>query len=195
MRTAIPSARWWWALVALPPLMAVVSNVVAPKPHGHWLEHLGSANLKATQLVLLIVVAAVLGWRKIGGLLLLCLLGASVGIVLQSLGDYQVAKSIWRTPGNPGFGDGYEAGHSLSGTGDLIVAIFGLAFAVVAGVTRRVSVPLAIGAGGLAIIPPPFFWPALGILVMMLVWLQQRNDRLPATITKPPGGQHPSPTP
>jgi hypothetical protein len=167
---------WWWALIAIPPLVSLLTNVSAPPPHGHWLEHLAAANLKTTQLLLLIVVAWLLGWRKLGGLLLLCLFGAAVGIVLQSLGDYQVAKSIWRTAGNPGFGVGYDEGHALSEKGDLLVVISGLAFAAVAGATRKVSVAMAIGAAALAIIPPPFFWPAVGILVLMLVRLLQRSD-------------------
>lgn len=121
-------------------------------------------------------ITVALGPRRLGGLLLVCLGGAAVGIVLQSVGDYQVAKSIWRTAGNPGFGIGYDAGHALSEKGDLLVVISGIAFAAVAGVKRRVSLPVAIGAGALAIIPPPFFWPALGILVIMLVWLSRQPN-------------------
>lgn len=44
----------------------------------------------------------------------------------------------------------------------------GLAWAVIAGVTRRVSPWLAVGAAVLVVIPPPFFWPAMGVLVVVL---------------------------
>ncbi|HUR84214.1 MAG TPA: hypothetical protein VMY78_02625 [Solirubrobacteraceae bacterium] len=60
------------------------------------------------------------------------------GIVVQVIGDAQVAESIWRTPGNPKRGAGYESGHETSELGDLLAFAGGLAFAIAAGIARRV---------------------------------------------------------
>jgi hypothetical protein len=161
-------SRWWFAAALIPPLVAVVTALVAPQPHGHWLEHLSTATLKMAQLVVLIVLASLLGRRTMGVLLLACGAVAVVGIVVQVVGDLQVAQSIWRTSGNPGFGSGYAQGHERSEVGDLLVAIGGFATAIEAGVRRWVSVPLAIAAAVLVAIPPPYFWPAAGILLLLL---------------------------
>jgi drug/metabolite transporter (DMT)-like permease len=162
---------WWWGVVAIPPLVAVLTTVLAPDPHGHWTEHLASASLKSTQLVLLVVLAAMLGRRRWSPLLMAAGTAIAAGVVLQALGDFEVADSIWRTTGDPGFGAGYDEGHDRSALGDLIVLGGGLAFVVVAAVARRVSIPLAVAAAVLMVIPPPFFWPAVGVMVLMLHWL------------------------
>jgi hypothetical protein len=164
-------SAWWWGVVAIPPLVALLTTVLAPDPHGHWTEHLASASLKSTQLVLLVVLAAILGWRRWSPLLLVAGAAIALGVVLQASGDFQVADSIWRTTGNPGSGVGYDEGHDLSALGDLIVLGGGLAFVVVAAVGRRVSIPLAVAAAVLMVIPPPFLWPALGVMMLMLHWL------------------------
>ena len=165
------TAVWWWGVVAVPPLVAVLTTVLAPDPHGHWTEHLAAAALKSTQLVLLVVLAAMLGWRRWSPLLLVAGAAIAVGVVLQALGDFQVADSIWRTSGNPGFGAGYDEGHDRSALGDLIVLGGGLAFVVAAAIGRRASIPLAVAAAVLIVIPPPFFWPAVGVMMLMLYWL------------------------
>jgi hypothetical protein len=168
---------WWWSVVAIPPLVAVLTTVLAPDPHGHWTEHLATASLKSTQLALLVVLAAMLGKKNWSPLLLVAGAAIAVGIVLQAFGDFQVADSIWRTSGNPGFGAGYDEGHDRSALGDLIVLGGGLAFVVVAAVSGRVSVPLAVAAAVLMVIPPPFFWPAVGVMMLMLYWLTVERRR------------------
>jgi len=51
--------------------------------------------------------------------------------------------------------------------GDLLVLAGGLAFAVAAALTRRVG-PFVAGLAALAaVIPPPFFWPAFGVLIIL----------------------------
>ena len=179
------SARWWWAVLAIPPLVALLTTMLAPEPHGHWTEHLSSGTLKSTQLLLLIGLLAVLGWRTLSPLLLITLAVISVGIVLQALGDFQVAYSIWRTTDDPGFGDGYSKGHDNSAFGDLIVTVGGLAFVIIAAVGHRVSIWLAVAAAVLMIIPPPFLWPAVGVMMLMLYWLtvEQRSREPLATPT------------
>ena len=165
------SSRWWWAVLAIPPIVAIITTTLAPEPHGHWTEHLSGATLKTTQLLLLATLMAVLGWRRFSPLLLITFVLISIGVALQALGDFQVADSIWRTSGDPGFGDGYTKGHDNSAFGDLIVTLSGLAFVVIAAVSRRVSLWLAVAAGLLMIIPPPFLWPAVGVMMLMLFWL------------------------
>jgi len=161
-------SKWLWALVAIPPVTAIVTNLAAPEPKGHWTEHLTGVGLKSAQLILLLVLTTLFGWRKLGPLLLLTFVAVAIGIGLQIVGDYQVADSIWRTSGNPGFGPGYVEGHDRSGLGDLFVMFGGLAFAVLAGAMRTVPVWLALLAAVMIVIPPPYFWPAAGVLVVLL---------------------------
>ena len=154
--------------VAIPAVAAIVTSVMAPEPHGHWSEHLSGGAMKAAQLAVLIVLVTMLGWSKLKVALLIAFVVIAAGIVFQVLGDCQVAHSIWRTTGNPGFGRGYAPGHDRSGFGDLLVLAGGVAFAVAAGVTRRVPAWLAVLGAVTMIIPPPFLWPAVGTLVLVL---------------------------
>jgi hypothetical protein len=109
-----------------------------------------------------------LGWRSLRVLLLIAFAVAAIGIVIQTIGDAQVAHSIWGTTGDPGYGPGYAQGHDRGSLGDLLVLGGGLAWAVIVGVTRRVPPWLAVVAAVLVLIPPPFFWPAMGILIVVL---------------------------
>jgi len=93
-----------WILVFIPPLVAIVATVLAPQPHGHWTEHLNGVTLKASQLVLLLVLATMLGWRTLRPLLLVAFVAVGVGIVFRAIGDGQVANSIWRTAWDPASG-------------------------------------------------------------------------------------------
>ena len=142
--------------------------LLAPAPHGHWVEHLSSVGVKGTQLVVLLTLLAVLGWRTLSAPLVVALGMIGVAITLQVFGDAQVASAIWRTTGDPGVGSGYEAGHDASGLGDLLVVLGGFGFAITAGIRRRVRPWLAACAVVLTIVPPPFLWPAAGVLFLML---------------------------
>ena len=168
---------------AIPPIAAVVTNFAAPDPHGHWTEHLTSVGLKSVQLALLVVLVTLLGWRKLGFVLPIILAVIAIGIGYQVVGDYQVADSIWRTTDDPGFGVGYVGGHDTSAFGDLIVMVGGFAFAVVAGVTRRVRARFAVIAAVMVIIPPPFFWPAAGVLMLVVLGLTSGSRLKRSTVT------------
>lgn len=174
-------SRWVYLAAALPPIVAVLTNLLAPEPHGHWLEHLSGALLKGTMLGLLILLATMLGWRRFSIMMLVSFLVIGVGIVLQVRGDLQIANSIWRRSGDPGFGDGYTAGHDLSALGDLLVIGGGLAFAFTVGLGRRVSAMLAMVAAVMVVIPPPFFWPAAGVLMLLLHGLRSGSRLTRAT--------------
>lgn len=166
-----PVSNWLWGVAAIPPVAAAVTTVLAPDPSGHWSEHLSSAGFKSAQLLLLVVLVTMLGWRTLGTRLLIAFAVVAVGIGFQVIGDYQVAESIWARTGDPGFGVGYTEGHDRSALGDLLVMAGGLAFAIIAGVTRRVPGWFAAVAGVMVIIPPPFFWPAAGVLMLVLYGL------------------------
>ena len=168
VRTERRRSRWLYALAALPPLVGIVTALLAPAPHGHWVEHLSSVGFKSTQLAVLLTLLALLGWRALSAPLAVALGVVGAGIVLQVFGDAQVARAIWRTTGDPGFGGGYAAGHDNSGLGDLIVILGGFAFAIVAGLSRRVRAWQAICAVVPVIVPPPYLWPAVGVLFLML---------------------------
>jgi hypothetical protein len=174
-----------YALAVVPPSVAVLTILLAPDPHGHWSEHLWLMYLDCAQLVLLVALALMLGRRRLSVLLVISLAVIVVGIAYQVIGNYQVAESIWRTPGNPGFGHDYNQGHDRAGTGDLLVVFGGAAFAFIAGLTRPVPLKVAGLAVLMVIIPPPFIWPAAGVLMLMLYGLtaQAGFDRRPVRIT------------
>lgn len=181
-----------WGLVAAPPIAAVLTIVLAPDPHGHWTGHLSSAYLGIAQFVLLVALAAVLGarsWRSlprvVSAALLLSVVAIAVGIAYQVVGNVQVARSIWGTRGDPGFGDGYAEGHDRAATGDLLVVIGGVAFACVVGITRRVPRWVAGVALLMVVVPPPWAWPAAGVLLVLLVGLTIGFERAPARSTPP----------
>jgi hypothetical protein len=163
--------RWLYGLAALPPLAAVLTVLVAPDPHGHWSEHLWSAYFDVAQLGLIVTLAVLLMRRDLSVLLVVALAVVAVGIVFEILGNFQVASSIWRTPGNPGFGNGYAQGHERAETGDLLVTVGGAVFALVAGLTRRVPLKMAGLALVMVVIPPPWVWPGAGVLVLLLFGL------------------------
>ena len=160
-----------YALAAVPPVVGIAVAAFAPKPHGHWTEHLSGATLKGTMLVLLLVLVTLLGWRTLPVALLLAFAVMGAGIVLQVTGDVQVADAIWRTSGDPETGAGYERGHDNSAFGDLIVVLGGLVFVLAAGIARRVPIKLVVAGALLMIFPPPFFWPAVGVLVLLMYGL------------------------
>ena len=135
-----------WTLVAIPPIVAIATSLLAPEPHGHWTEHHASAGLESAQLLLLLVLVTMLGWRTIGVLLAISFAVVAAGIVLQVIADDKVAASIWQTTGDPGSGVGYAEGHDMAAVNDLLVIVGGFAFAVVAGVTERVPPWLAFVA-------------------------------------------------
>jgi hypothetical protein len=172
------SGKRLYLLVLVPPIAAILTILFAPDPHGHWSEHLWGAYLDGAQLVMLVVLAAMLGRRDrqsigdfVSVLFLLSFAAMALGIVYEIIGNYQVAESIWRTTGNPGFGHGYNQGHERAGTGDLLVVTGGAAFAFIAGLTRRVPIKIAVLALLMVIIPPPFVWPAAGVLMLLFYGL------------------------
>ena len=167
-------SKWWWTLATLPPIVAALTANLAPKPHGHWSEHLTTVGLETAQLILLLVLVSMLGWRTLRMLLLIAFAVVIIGIVMQALGNYQVAASIWRTTGNPGIGDGYAAGHNREQLGTILVIVGGLSFALFAGVGRRAPAWLAVTAAVMVVIPPPFLWPAAGVLMLALFDLTSR---------------------
>lgn len=177
-------SRWLWLVFVIPPVSAIITNLLAPDPHGHWTEHLTSVGLKGMQLVLLIILLTMLGWQKLGIALWISIAVIAIGIVYQVIGDYQVADSIWRTTDDPGFGTGYISGHDTSAFGDLIVLVGGFAFVVIASVTRRVRAKFAVIAAVMLIIPPPFFWPAAGVLMLVVLGLTSGSRlRRPVPVT------------
>ena len=171
--------RWLWALAAIPPIVAVLTAVLAPEPHGHWTEHLTGAGFASAQLVLLLVLVTMLGWRRLGVLLLISFAVVAVGLVLHVISGLEVAHSIWRTTGDPRTGIGYAAGHERAGSADQLVVIGGFAFAAIAGATRQVPAQMAVLAFVMALIPPPFIWPAAGVLVLVLYGLTTSSATFP----------------
>lgn len=160
-------SRWWLSIVVLPPLAAIILGVTAPDPSGHWVEHLTGAGLKATQMAVVTALVIVIGPRRIPIALLIAIAVCVVGMFIQALGDYRVADVLWRTPGEPHL-PGFDAAHELTMNGDTIVLVGGLAFAVLAGALRSITLRMMLLAVVMVVIPPPFFWPAMGVLVVLL---------------------------
>jgi hypothetical protein len=163
-----------------------VTGALAPTPHGHWTGHLTNAAIEIGMLAV-VVVGAALVWRRLGHLVVKLLAGAAlgtviVGLVLEAVGNLRVAHSIWRTPyGDEEVGQvgsafsGFDSGHSVAATGDLVVVLGGVVFALVLGFSRRVK-PLAAVAGTvLSFIPPPFILPACGVVFLLAYQLRPRE--------------------
>ena len=165
------SSKWLCAGVALPPVAAILAGVLVPEPQGHSSEHVTGAAMKTAQRVVLLVLVTMIGWPKLRLVMLVTFTVIATGIVFQMIGDYQVAHSIWRATGNPGFGRGYTEVHDRAGFGDLLVLAGGLGFAAAAGFTRRVPPRLAAVGAVTMIIPPPFLRPAVGNLILVLYGL------------------------
>jgi hypothetical protein len=168
-------------------VVATVVGTLAPQPHGHWTDHWAGAVLEAAMLVVVLVGAA-LAWRRLGQRPITLLATAAlaiviIGLVAQAVGDMRVSHAIWQTP----YGDdsveayasglpGYDSGHTLTGIGDLLVLVGGLAFAAVLGMSQRVEPGAAVGGAVLSIIPPPFIIPAFG-MTFLLAWLIRPTSR------------------
>jgi hypothetical protein len=143
--------RLWrrWApfgLFLVAPVVGVLVDLLVSGPRGHWSGHVGSGAAAAGQ-SLAVVTGAALARRRLNVLLVVPLAVVAAGLVLEVVGNQRVAASIWQTSYGdeqaaaigPGF-EGFEAGHALAGTGDMLVVLGGLAFAVALG---------AFGASGL----------------------------------------------
>ncbi|MDQ3292837.1 MAG: hypothetical protein M3527_00070 [Actinomycetota bacterium] len=115
----------------------------------------------------MVAVTAMLGMRRLPRSLVVGLLITCAGIALQALGDVRIVDAMWRTTGDPASAAS-SAGHDLAGLGDLVVLVGGFVFALVAGLTRRVRPAFAVLAAVMVIIPPPFLWPAAGVLLVLL---------------------------
>jgi len=65
-------------LAAIPLIVSILIATLAPQPHGHWSEHLPAAGLKSVQLMLLLALLTMLGWRRLSVPLLLTFGGRGV---------------------------------------------------------------------------------------------------------------------
>jgi hypothetical protein len=179
----IQTARRWTpsalviGLLVTAIVVAFVVGTLAPQPHGHWTDHLAGAVLAAAMLVVVLVRAA-LAWHRLGQrpvtLLATALATVIIGLITQVVGDMRVSHVIWQTP----YGDdsveanasgltGYDSGHTITGIGDLLVLVGGLAFATVLGMSQRVEPRAAVAGAALSIIPPPFILPAFGVTFLL----------------------------
>src|SRR4029450_12191779 len=104
--------RWApFGLFLVAPVVGLLVDLLVSGPRGHWSGHLGGGAAAAGEV-----------------------LGA--GVVLEGVGTKRVAASIWQTSYGdeqaaaigPSF-EGFESGHALAGTGDMLVVLGGLAFA------------------------------------------------------------------
>jgi hypothetical protein len=119
----------------------------------------------------------------------------AVGLVLEVIGNQRVAASIWQTSYGdeeaaaigPGF-EGFESGHALAGTGDMLVVLGGLAFALALGALRRVGPGVAV-AGVVLSLFPPWILPAVGTVLLLTFLLRgpRQAVRSEAPSVTPPG--------
>jgi hypothetical protein len=127
---------------------------------------------------LAVVTGAALARRRLNVLLVVPLAVVAVGLVLEVVGNQRVAASIWQTSYGdeqaaaigPGF-EGFEAGHALAETGDMLVVLGGLAFAVALGAFRRVGPGVAV-AGVVLSLFPPWILPAVGMVLSLVLLLR-----------------------
>ena len=191
-----PLWRRWapFGLFLVAPVVGVLVALLVSGPRGHWSGHLGSGAAAAGQL-LAVVTGAVLARRRLNILLMVLLAVVGVGLVLEVVGNQRVAASIWQTSYGdeqaaaigPSF-EGFESGHALAETGDMLVVLGGLAFAVALGALRRVGAGVAV-AGAVLSFFLPWVLPAVGTVLLLVVLLRGpppavRPDAAPVT---PPG--------
>jgi hypothetical protein len=171
-----------FTLLALPVVVGLVVGLLAPKPSGHWTGHLTNVAVEVGQ-VAAVMVALLLAGRRLDGRSRRIAALIPIGLALEIVGNWRVARSIWATP----YGDdevsavgdqyeGFEAGHTLAGYGDLVLLVVGIAFAISLGLTHRVPGGIAVAGGALAVIPPPFVIPAVGV-VFLLVYVYVFPER------------------
>jgi len=145
--------------------------------------------------LLAVVAGAVLARRRLNVLLVVLLAVVAVGLVLEVVGNQRVAASIWQTSYGdeeaaaigPSF-EGFESGHELAGTGDMLVVLGGLAFALALGALRRVGPGVAV-AGVVLSLFPPWILPAVGMVLLLAFLLRgsRRAVRSEAPSVTPPG--------
>jgi hypothetical protein len=187
--------RWApFGLFLVAPAVGALVDLLVPGPRGHWSGHVGSGAAAAGQL-LAVVAGAVLARRRLNVLLVLLLTIVAVGLVLEVIGNQRVAASIWETSYGdeeaaaigPGF-EGFESGHALAGTGDMLVVLGGLAFALALGALRRVGPGVAV-AGVVLSLFPPWILPAAGTVLLLAFLLRgpRQAVRSEAPSVTPPG--------
>jgi hypothetical protein len=194
-----PRVQQWrrWApfgLLLVAPAVGALVDLLVSGPRGHWSGHVGSGAAAAGQL-LAVVAGAVLARRRLNVLLVVLLAVVAVGLVLEVVGNQRVAASIWQTSYGdeeaaaigPSF-EGFESGHELAGTGDMLVVLGGLAFALALGALRRVGPGVAV-AGVVLSLFPPWILPAVGMVLLLAFLLRgsRRAVRSEAPSVTPPG--------
>jgi hypothetical protein len=197
MKTArVQQWRRWapFGLFLVAPAVGALVELLVSGPRGHWSGHVGSGAAAAGQL-LAVVAGAVLARRRLNVLLVMLLAVVAVGLALEVVGNQRVAASIWQTSYGdeeaaaigPSF-EGFESGHELAGTGDMLVVLGGLAFALALGALRRVGPGVAV-AGVVLSLFPPWILPAVGTVLLLAFLLRgprqvARSEARPVT---PPG--------
>ena len=187
--------RWApFGLFLVAPAVGALVDLLVRGPRGHWSGHVGSGAAAAGQL-LAVVAGAVLARRRLNVLLVLLLTIVAMGLVLEVIGNQRVAASIWQTSYGdeeaaaigPGF-EGFESGHALAGTGDMLVVLGGIAFALALGALRRVGPGVAV-AGVVLSLFPPWILPAVGTVLLLAFLLRgpRQAVRSEAPSVTPPG--------
>jgi hypothetical protein len=187
--------RWApFGLFLVAPAVGALVDLLVSGPRGHWSGHVGSGAAAAGQLVA-VVAGAVLARRRLNVLLVVLLTVVAVGLVLEVIGNQRVAASIWQTSYGdeeaaaigPSF-EGFESGHALAGTGDMLVVLGGLAFALALGALRRVGPGVAV-AGVVLSLFPPWILPAAGTVLLLAFLLRgpRQAVRSEAPSVTPPG--------
>jgi hypothetical protein len=171
-------AQWRrWApfgLLAVAPAVGIVADALVPSgPRGHWSDHLASGIAAAGQLPA-VVVGAVLARRRLNVLLVVLVTVVAVGLLLEAVGNQRVAASLWLTSYDDQEANaigptlaGFASSHTLAATGDWMVMLGGLAFALTLRAFGRVGDGATVAGSVLSILPPPFILPAVGMVLLL----------------------------
>lgn len=189
--------RWApFGLLAVAPAIGVLAGTLVPSgPRGHWSDHLASGVAAAGQLPA-VVVGAVLARRRLNVLLVVLVAVVAVGLVLEAVGNQRVAASIWLTSYDDQEAavigptlEGFASGHTLAATGDWMVMLGGLAFALTLRGFGRVGDGVTVAGSVLSILPPPFILPAVGTVLLLAFLLRGPRQvvRVDASSVTPPG--------
>ena len=167
--------RRWWPVVVLPAISLVIQNALFESRYdvaGHAAEHLSSASAPffgfAVVLVLLYVTPP--ARRQVP---VVVASGAWLGAtVLVLIGNVRVVDALLRagqgrTPTDALTEDGaVESAHDLANVAPFLGVAAALLLVGVLFLYRHIGVRLAIGAGALSVLFPPWIIPGAGVLVV-----------------------------
>lgn len=180
--------RWPYLIIVVALVTGDTATQLLPEPGGHWSGHAMTAFV---QLSVGVALLATCGVACRCGVVLLLAGVVVIGLAIGASGNWRVAESLWKTS----YGDetvsesvaldpsAFTSGHDTAATGENVAWISGIAFVVLAGLSKKVPARTAF-TGGLLVILPPWMFGGVGVLFVVARAAVFRHR-----------GEHPPPVP